>query len=277
MIRKIIEIDEEKCDGCGLCIPACPEGALKLVNGKAKLVKDFYCDGMGACLGHCPQGAIRVIEREAEDYDESRVIENVMSQGEAVVQQHLEHLRTNGDEESVQQALKILQKKGLPVKRTQNSPVFRQCPGSATQSFQKTENQQDNSIEDISSELTHWPIQMHLISPHAPQYREADLLLAADCVAFSLGDFHRKYLANRKLVIACPKLDRGQEIYSEKLRMLIEDAGIKSLTVMVMQVPCCSGLVHLAKTALEQTQSKVPLQVVVVGVKGQILDQIRVS
>jgi NAD-dependent dihydropyrimidine dehydrogenase PreA subunit len=276
MIRKIIEIDEEKCDGCGLCIPACPEGALKLIDGKAKLVKDFYCDGLGACLGHCPQGAIQVIERDAEAYDESLVMENVMAQGEEVIHQHLEHLRESGEQEALQQALAILEKKKNSISEKKMPPTFSACPGSQAQSFNQLKNAQPADLP-ADSALTHWPIQMHLISPHSPHYLDSDLLLAADCVAFSLGNFHQSYLAGKKLVIACPKLDRGQEIYLEKLKTLIDEARIKSLRIMVMQVPCCSGLVQLAKSAVEQTHRKIPIDITIVGVQGQILDEFQIT
>jgi ferredoxin len=276
MIRKIIKIDEEKCDGCGLCIPACPEGALKLIDGKAKLVKDFYCDGLGACLGHCPQGAIQVIEREAEDYDEKKVMENVMAQGEEVINQHLEHLRENGEEEALQQALEILDRNKASGSKKQMPPIVSGCPGSQAQAFQQP-SQTKPATKSADSTLSHWPIQMHLISPHSPHYLDSDLLLAADCVAFSLGNFHQDYLNGKKLVIACPKLDRGQEIYVEKLKMLIDESRINTLRIMVMQVPCCSGLVQLAKTAVEQSERKIPIDITIVGVQGNILDEFQID
>ena len=276
MIRKIIKIDEEKCDGCGLCIPACPEGALKLIDGKAKLVRDFYCDGLGACLGHCPQGAIQVIEREAEEYNEKKVMENVMAQGEEVINQHLEHLRENGEEEALQQALDILNKYKASVSKKKMPPIVSGCPGSQAQAFQQR-SQTKPKTKSADSALSHWPIQMHLISPHSPHYLDSDLLLAADCVAFSLGNFHQAYLSGKKLIIACPKLDRGQEIYLEKLKMLIDEARIKTLRIMVMQVPCCSGLLQLAKTAVEQSQRKIPIDITIVGVQGDILDEFQID
>jgi len=268
MIRKIIEIDEDKCDGCELCIPSCPEGAIQLIDGKAKLVKDFYCDGLGACLGHCPQKAISVIEREAEAYDEVKVMENVMEQGEDVIRQHLDHLREHDEQDNLQQAIKILSNRTTSVQA---------CPGSLNQSFATAQQHNQIHTEDVPSALSHWPIQMHLISPMTPQYKNADLLLAADCVAFSMGNFHQKYLGGKTLAIACPKLDQGMDIYLEKLKRLIDHANIQSISVMVMQVPCCSGLVQLANTALQQSNRSVPLKVTVIGIKGEVLQEVELD
>lgn len=237
MIRKIIEIDEEKCDGCALCIPGCPEGALQIVAGKAKLVNDVYCDGLGACLGDCPQGAITVVEREAKE---------VVAKSESP-------------------------KSGLEMA----APKPSGCPGSKSMTFDKPVSSTKSTVETPSA-LTHWPIQMHLISPIAPQYVGSDLVLAADCVAFSLGGFHQKYLQGKTLAIACPKLDSSQDIYLEKLIHLINDAKINTLTVFIMQVPCCSGLLQMAQQALAQSSRKVPLKAVVVGVQGDILQEDRV-
>jgi Pyruvate/2-oxoacid:ferredoxin oxidoreductase delta subunit len=268
MFRKIIEIDETKCDGCELCIPSCPEGAIQMVNGKAKLVKDVYCDGLGACLGRCPQGAISVIEREAEAYDEVKVLENVMAQGEEVIQQHLQHLKDHNEKENLQQAIKILN----------NQPhASHSCPGSKSQSFTPVQSPGDEVQTDTPSALSHWPIQMHLISPMVPQYKNAHLLLAADCVAFSMGNFHQKYLNGKTLAIACPKLDQGMDVYLDKLKGLIDHAGVKSISVMVMQVPCCSGLVQLARWALQQSNRTVPLKVTVVGITGDILQEVELD
>jgi ferredoxin len=273
MIRKIIEIDEEKCDGCALCIPGCPEGALQIIDGKAKLVNDVYCDGLGACLGDCPQGAITVIEREAESYDEGQVIQNIMQQGEDVVQAHLEHLQEHGEEDLLREAKEVLAKSGSPKSGLEMAaPKPSGCPGSKSMTFDKPVSS-TQSAGDTPSALTHWPIQMHLISPMAPQYAGSDLVLAADCVAFSLGGFHQKYLQGKTLAIACPKLDSSQDIYLEKLIHLINDAKINTLTVFIMQVPCCSGLLQMAQQALAQSSRKVPLKAVVVGIQGDILQK----
>ncbi len=273
MIRQIIEIDEDKCDGCEQCIPGCPEGAIQMVDGKAKLVNDVYCDGLGACLGNCPQGAITVIEREADEYNEVEVIQNIMQQGDEAVQTHLEHLREHGENDLLQIAKDVLEKSGKPSQGLEMAaPKPSGCPGSRNMTFEKPAAVTQNT-EAVSSALTHWPIQLHLISPMAPQYAGSDLVLAADCVAFSMGDFHQKYLQGKTLAIACPKLDSSQNIYLEKLKHMINDAKINTLTVLIMQVPCCSGLLQMAQQALAQASRKVPLKAIVVGIQGDILQE----
>ena len=273
MLRKIIEINEDKCDGCGLCIPGCPEGALQLIEGKARLVSDIYCDGLGACLGHCPQGAITVIERDADDYDEHKVIDHILKQGEDVLQNHLEHLKEHGEEEVLQQAKKYLADLDRSVHELEMfQPKPSGCPGSRSMSFAPSDMPEKSPV-DIPSALGHWPVQMHLISPMAPQYAGSDLVLAADCVAYSMGDFHQKFLKGKSLAIACPKLDQNQNIYLEKLKHLIDDAKINTLNVLIMEVPCCSGLLNMAQRAVQAAARKVPLKAVVVGVQGQILQE----
>jgi ferredoxin len=281
MKRKIIKIDEEKCDGCGLCMPGCPEGALQMIEGKARLVSDLFCDGLGACLGHCPQGAITIEEREAAPYDERQVIAGIAKQGKAVVEAHLKHLRDHNETTYLQQAHDYLREQGLSG--SQDRAGGRQhpaalkptgCPGSQTVNFGACSGAAEpGPAGPQPSRLTHWPIQLHLISPQAPHFRGSDLLLAADCVAFSIGGFHDQYLNGKTIAIACPKLDNGQEVYLEKLMSLVDDAGINSLTVMIMQVPCCSGLLHLARRAVAQAERKVPIHFLVVGLRGEILQQ----
>lgn len=272
MKRQIIQIDEEKCTGCGLCIPGCPEGAIQLIDGKARLVSDLFCDGLGACLGHCPEGAITIKEREAEAYDERRVMENIIKAGPNTIRAHLQHLDEHGQKAYYDQAMQMLKEKGISM--TENDqPTHHHsggCPGSTSQSLQQPRPQTEKR-ESQPSELTHWPIQMHLIAPSSPHYRNADVLLAADCVAFSLGNFHSHHLSGKTLAIACPKLDEGKEIYIEKLKALIDDAKINTLTVMIMQVPCCGGLLHLAQSAAGQAQRKIPIKAIVVSLRGEIL------
>jgi ferredoxin len=282
MKRKIIRIDEEKCDGCGLCMPGCPEGALQMIDGKARLVGDLFCDGLGACLGHCPQGAITIEEREAAPYDERQVIAGMARQGKAVIEAHLQHLRDHNETTYLQQAYDYLREHGLMA--GQNAAAGRPhpasfktsgCPGSQSVSFGSCSSpaEQPKPAGPQPSRLTHWPIQLHLISPMAPHFRGSDLLLAADCVPFAVGGFHEQHLKGRTLTIACPKLDSGQEIYLEKLTSLIDDAEIRSLTVMIMQVPCCPGLLHLARQAMSQARRKLPIQFQVIGLRGEMLQQ----
>jgi NAD-dependent dihydropyrimidine dehydrogenase PreA subunit len=280
MKRKIIKIDETKCNGCGLCIPECPEGAIQVIDGKARLVRDLFCDGLGACLGHCPEGAITIEEREAEAYDERIAMGNIVRLGQSHIDAHLKHLREHGESVYLQQALDYLKEKGISldssVKTDQEAgpgPNHTGCPGSQSLSFGPSNTAGAGESYSYPSSLTHWPIQLHLINPAAPCFQGTDLLLAADCVAFSLGNFHQKYLAGHSLAIACPKLDDGQEEYLSKLRMLIDQVGIKTLTVMIMQVPCCSGLLSLARKASAGATRKVPIRYVVVGIKGDILKE----
>jgi ferredoxin len=271
--RKIISIDEEKCTGCSLCIPNCPEGAIQMIDGKARLISDLFCDGLGACLGHCPEGAITVTDREAEPYNEKRVMENIVKQGENTIIAHLAHLREHDQQDFLREALEYLKENNVKVSITPDVQAVPNdhhagCPGSKNQSFAARNTSQS---QHQSSQLTHWPIQMHLISPTAPQYQGADLLLAADCVAFSLGDFHAKYLSAKALAIACPKLDEGQDVYVQKLTALVDQARVNTITVMIMQVPCCGGLLRLAQQAMLAATRKVPLKCMVVGIKGEIL------
>jgi ferredoxin len=274
--RQIIRIDEAKCDGCGDCIPNCPEGAIQLIEGKARLVGDLLCDGLGACLGHCPQGAITVEEREAAPYDERQAMANVIKQGPATIQAHLKHLRDHQQTEHLQTAMRVLEEDILSLGRPQPGPAPHAhagggCPGSRAMSFGPRPTQASDTGGHRPSHLTHWPIQLHLLNPAAPHYQGSELLLAADCVPFAAGDFHRDFLKGKTLAIACPKLDHGQEIYVEKLRALLDEGRIKSLTVAIMQVPCCHGLLRLARTAMAQAARKVPIQCVVVSLQGETL------
>jgi ferredoxin len=280
MKRKIISIDQDKCTGCGDCIPNCPEGAIQLIDNKARLVSDLFCDGLGACLGHCPVGAITIEEREAEPYDEKRVMANIIKQGPNTIQAHLEHLRDHQQIEYLKDALDVLQAQGLanPLEKgaacASGHTHGGGCPGSRQMAFaaQPAAGEADGDGAQ-PSRLTHWPVQLHLISPRAPHYQGSDLLLAADCTAFALGDFHKKFLKGKTLAIACPKLDEGQEVYVEKIKAMIDEAKINTLTVMIMQVPCCGGLLRIAQTAAKQAARKVPVKCLVVGLQGNILKE----
>ncbi len=276
MKRNIIKIDEEKCTGCGECIPNCPEGAIQIIDDKARLVSDIMCDGLGACLGHCPENAISIEEREAEEYDERKVMENIVNAGPNTIKAHLAHLRDHNQNKYFQQAIDFLKENNIDVPIEKGEPAVQPhahsgCPGARTMSFKMEQESTEQSAGRRLSQLTHWPIQMHLISPTAPHYQGADLLLAADCVPFALGDFHKDYLKNKALAIACPKLDSGQDIYLEKLTALIDKANISTLTVMTMQVPCCRGLLFLAREAASHAKRKIPINHIVVSLQGNIL------
>lgn len=273
--RELITIDEALCDGCGQCITGCPEGALRIIDGKARLVSDLLCDGLGACIGECPRGAIAKTTREAEPYSERRVLENLLPQGMSTIAAHLEHLREHGETRLVAEAMAFLEERGLSVPKAQPDHSHGGgCPGSRAMSFGPDDRTAAPSQNGpVPSALTHWPVQLHLVNPAAPYFQNADLVLAADCVAFSLADFHNRFLSGRKLAIACPKLDEGQESYVAKLSEFVTGARIRTLTVVIMQVPCCRGLLQLAQMAVSQSGRKVPIQAVVISVQGQVLSE----
>ncbi|MCK5706417.1 MAG: 4Fe-4S binding protein [Candidatus Aureabacteria bacterium] len=277
--RSIIKIDEDKCNGCSLCIPNCPEGALQIIDGKARLVSDLFCDGLGACIGHCPEGAITIEEREAEKYDERKVMENVVKHGENTIIAHLKHLKDHNEMGFYKEAVDFLKEKGLniPIEKKEAPESHAShhgaggCPGAKMMDLsEKVEEKETDESGKRASQLTHWPVQMHLISPMAPYFQASDLVLAADGVAYALADFHKDYLKGKTLAIACPKLDSNQEVYTEKLKALIDEAKINTLTVMIMEVPCCGGLIATTLEAAKEAKRKVPIKLIVVGIKGDI-------
>jgi NAD-dependent dihydropyrimidine dehydrogenase PreA subunit len=235
MKRKIVQIDQDKCNGCGLCIPNCAEGALQIIDGKARLVGDRSCDGLGACLGHCPQDAIRIIEREAERFDEEAVTASTA--------------RVN------------------PERAVHELPRHT-CPGSQVRQQQTSPS--TSNVTTVTPQLAHWPIQLHLVPVTAPFFRDADLLIAASCVPFSYGSFHNVMLAGKSLIIACPKLD-NTEPYLEKLTGIFRQNDIKSVTVAIMEVPCCQGLLRLVRQAVKDSGKRMPITVETVTVKGERL------
>jgi ferredoxin len=274
--RKIIHIDAELCNGCGNCIPNCPEGALQLIDGKARLVSDLFCDGLGACIGECPVGAITVEEREAAPYDERKVMENIVLAGDNTIRAHLRHLEAHGENGFLEEARAFLRERGIRAEQEPSAAPAGQaespcgCPGSQARELRPREHAPAHEPV-LSSELAHWPVQLHLIPPNGPAFRQADVLLSADCVAYAFGDFHRRFLAGRSLAIACPKLDAQQDVYLDKLTALIDFAGIRSLTVLTMEVPCCRGLLQLALQAAEAAGRKIPVKWIEVSVQGEIL------
>jgi ferredoxin len=287
--RKIIHIDDSLCNGCGQCIPGCPEGALQLIDGKARLVSDLFCDGLGACIGECPMGAIRIEEREAQVYDERKAMENIVRQGEGTIRAHLAHLRQHGEQGYLGEALAVLEEKGLKLSLEaqpgghsghSHPQGHGGCPGARVMEFEEPPRSPAGELRPPrgelrppAGELRQWPVQLHLIPPSAPYFRDADVLLAADCVAYAYGDFHRQLLAGRRLAIACPKLDSNQDIYLDKLVALIEHSGIRSLTVATMEVPCCGGLLALVRKAAAQARRSIPISWLEIGVQGQVLQQ----
>lgn len=288
MLREVVHIDEDLCDGCGECVPACHEGALQIIDGKARLISDLLCDGLGACLGHCPQGAITIEEREAEPYDEVRVIQLIIPQGINTVIAHLKHLRDHNEIQFMKQAMQYMQanRESLPfnlddIIREMHKPKMGTmhhahgggCPGSAERTIQKPQAPAFTPVQTggSSSELRQWPVQMHLINPASSMFTGSDMVLAADCAAFAMGDFHNRVLKGKTLAIACPKLDQGQENYLSKVMRLIDEAKINTLTVVIMEVPCCSGLLQMARAAVAQSSRKIPLKMMKISLEGQVL------
>ncbi|KKM89071.1 hypothetical protein LCGC14_1252310 [marine sediment metagenome] len=279
--RKIIKIEEEKCNGCGLCIPDCPEGALKIIDGKVRLISDLFCDGLGACIGSCPEGAITIEEREAKEYAEEEVMRNIARQGKNVIKAHLEHLEEHNQSEYLREAIDFLKERNIEVPLKEeplpngdnHMSTSSACPGSKMMDFREKNKKVVEETGRRQSQLKQWPIQLHLVSPAAPYYQGADVILTADCVAYAIGDFHQDYLKGKAIAIACPKLDEGQDIYLEKIKSWLEDAKINTLTVMIMQVPCCMGLLSLAKQAVQDSKRKVPIKSIVVSIEGEILSE----
>lgn len=234
MIRKIIRIDEDKCNGCGLCAKACHEGAIGMVDGKAKLLRDDYCDGLGDCLPACPTGAISFEEREAAAYDEA--------------------------------AVKARQMAG-------KAPQPGGCPGSHAHAIGRARpvaTHEEKAGAEIQSQLNQWPVQLKLVPVNAPYFNGANLLIAADCTAFAYGDFHSRFMRNKITLIGCPKLDEGD--YAEKLTAILKENAIKSVTVVRMEVPCCGGIANAVMTALQNCGKTIPWQVAVISTDGQMLE-----
>jgi len=242
--RRIVHINEELCDGCGICVPACAEGAIQVVEGKARLMAERYCDGLGACLGECPKGALEVVEREAEEFDEEAVEE---------------HLKT--------------------VRTPEEPAMACGCPSSQIQSFEpgrscEQANQPHQQHSPMGSALTHWPIQIRLVPPNAPFLKGADLLVVADCSALAYPGIHRDFLEGRVVLMGCPKFDDAS-LYVERFKEIFEKADVKSVTVLTMEVPCCQGLPMMVRKGMELSKKSIPLEQVVISTRGEILRRAR--
>jgi NAD-dependent dihydropyrimidine dehydrogenase PreA subunit len=298
MEREIIRIDEELCNGCGQCVPNCHEGALQVIDDKVRLVSELMCDGLGACIGHCPEGAITIETREAEPYNETEVIGKMKDKGMNTVIAHLKHLKEHGETGYLKEGVAYLRNNAKELKFDLQEVLSRVhnhnganairssgseytflhnhgeggCPGSRAMVIEKDTAKNNNPGADQPSELRQWPVQMHLLNPDAPYLRGTDLLLAADCVAYSLGNFHSKYLRGRSLAIACPKLDQGTDIYIGKLKTMIDQAKVNTITVMMMEVPCCGGLLQMVKAASAAASRKVPVKQMICSISGEIIN-----
>ena len=282
--RKIIKINEEKCNGCGLCIPNCPEGALQMIDGKARLISDLFCDGLGACIGHCPEGAITIEEREAKAYNEKKVMENIIRQGKNVTKAHLLHLKDHNDDKHLKEAIEFLKDKGIDIPRLGAGPgghghghAHRHghkgagfaCPGSKVMEFGKGQKSGEK-VYSGASELRQWPVQIMLVPPSAPYFDNADLLIAADCVPFAYAGFHQELLRGKVVLVGCPKLD-DIELYKEKFTQIIKTNNVKSVTCAHMEVPCCFGMPNAVKAAIAASGKDVPFKDINIGIKGDIL------
>ncbi len=235
VLRNIVIIDEEKCNGCGQCVTACAEGAIEIIDGKAKLISEVYCDGLGACLGHCPEDAITVEQREAAEFDEK------------ATEEHLAQ-RKQGKEQ-----------------------ISFQCPGIAARQIEPEAEAPDSRTAGTPSQLSHWPVQLMLLPPNAPCFKDSDLLLAADCVPFAMGDFHSRFLKGHSVAVGCPKLD-DSELYIDKVAGILKANKLRSLTVVHMEVPCCSGLTHIARKSIARSGVKMPFEDVTVDLKGNVIN-----
>lgn len=278
MKRKIISIDENKCTGCGQCIPDCPEGAIQLIDGKARLISDLFCDGLGACIGTCPEGAISVIEREAAPYDETIVMENIVRQGAPVIKAHLEHLACHGQTNLYDEAIEYLKEHKIKIPGTVHTgglPLHAlhegACPGSTARSIPKNSSALGRPpSEKADSELRQWPVQLKLLNPSAPYFDHADLLISADCVPFAYAGFHADLLRDKILIIFCPKLDSDIEGYITKLAEIFTRHQIKSITVARMEVPCCGGVRSVVDRALERSAKKIPVSEKTITIQGEV-------
>jgi ferredoxin len=272
MMRKIIRINEELCTGCGKCIPSCPEGALQILDGKARIISDLFCDGLGACIGHCPEGAIIIEEREAEKYDEGKVMENVVKQGKNVIKAHLEHLKDHNQDEYLQEAVTFLKEQNMEVPIEE--PAGEQtgevlpcgCPGSTVKDLGEPAHTVGSHQE---SQLRQWPVQLMLVPPTAPFLKGADLLIASDCVLCAHPNFHRELLKGKILLVGCPKFD-DTEYYREKLTQMFTDNDVRSVTVAIMEVPCCSGLYTVVSNAIRESGKEIPVERLVITIRGVV-------
>jgi len=301
MKRQIIQIDEDKCTGCGQCIPGCPEGALQIIDGKARLINDLFCDGLGACIGTCPEGAIEIEEREAEPYNERKVMENIITQGPNVIKAHLRHLKEHNEMELYNIAINVLKEKGIEVPKLEpnahtsgGQPAHNSnsaqgthggfshehhghggCPGAAMMDFRKrqagTVPQAAQGNVAVGSQLRQWPVQLQLLNPHAPYFQNAELLVAADCVPFAYANFHQRFLKGKIMITFCPKLDKTIDQYIDKLSVIFRDNHIKSVSVVHMEVPCCSGTLVIIQRAMERAKKIIPIKDYTISISGEII------
>lgn len=271
--RKIIKINSNKCNGCKLCIPNCPEGAIQMIDGKARLISDLFCDGLGACIGHCPQGAITIEEREAVPYSEKKTMENIVKHGRNTIIAHLKHLKDHGETAYLKEAVEYLKANDIEVPVSEihghAGHGFSGCPGSRVIDMKdRPDTGTQGSVSKSPSELRQWPVQIMLVPVNAPYFNGADLLIAADCVPFAYPDFHRELLKGKILLVGCPKLD-DLSIYKEKIAAIVKENNVKSVTYAHMEVPCCYGLINIIEEAIEDSGKAVPFKDITITIRGE--------
>ena len=277
-VRKIIEIDEESCTGCGVCIPNCPEGAIQVIDGKARLISDIFCDGLGACLGKCPEDAITIIEREAEPYSERKVMENMMRAGDNTVYAHLKHLQDHGETGLLREALAYLEEIGHPnllehpPEGADGVPDMHECdleePEMVMGDIEEAPDVEAGPRPE--SQLRQWPVQLNLVNANAPFLKGKELLVAADCVPVAMATFHQDFLRGRSVVIGCPKFDDARA-YLAKFEQILAVNDIERVTLLHMEVPCCFGLKALVDRAVQKSGKDIHVDEVVVSVQGQVM------
>jgi ferredoxin len=268
--REIVNIDEEKCNGCGECIPNCHEGALRIIDGKARLVSDLFCDGLGACIGHCPEGAITIEVREAEPYDERKVMADMVKKGPATIKAHLLHLKDHGATDLYDAGMDHLRENGIPVPDGVKGETLA-CGCCADQVKAQECPESEAPTDRRPSRLRTWPVQLHLVPPHAPYLKNADVLITADCVPFAYPEFHEDFLKGRVALVGCPKLDDASA-YVQKLADVFSQNDIKSLTVVHMEVPCCFGLGRIVQKAMQISGKNIKFKDITISTKGEIME-----
>ncbi len=274
MIRKVIEIDEEKCNGCGLCVPACHEGAIQIIDGKARLISDLFCDGLGACIGDCPEGAIKVIEREAEPYNEALVMESMLKKPRSVVVAHLKHLKDHNEIGYLNEAMDILKARGIEI-NLDNEPlrVVSACPGTLAREIKREEKPKLETSVRMPSELEQWPVQLHLVNPSASFFNNKELIIMSTCGPIVNANVHEDYIKGRSVIVACPKLDRT-EPYIPKLTAIFAANNIPKVTIVRVQVPCCGGLSHIAVEAARQSgKQNLTIEEHTLAISGELIKQ----
>lgn len=277
MKRQIIKIDEEKCNGCGNCVTGCPEGAIQIINGKARLINELFCDGLGACIGDCPLDAITIEEREAAPYNEALVIENIILQGPDVIKAHLKHLHDHNEKVYLSEAIAVLNAKNIAIPEYIGNSTEEGCGcggGCPSDNFSFKDNpvqKKPGVMQNFMplSRLEQWPVQLKLLNPEAPIFKgkEIKLLIAADCTPFAHGNFHEEFMKDNKVIMFCPKLDPYIEEYREKLTHIFKNSNIKQITIARMEVPCCSGMPSLVKQAMALSCKNIPVEEKVILIK----------